>query len=503
MNKIRQRQLFTILLVLCFLLSGCLSGSRRIEQSGLPGWNAGMFIDNTAAYADGYLLVKLKPGADRDLVFPAVGGEIIRRYEEIDWYLVNYGAGLNLESAFETLRENQDVLLVEPDYLARICAEPVIPNDPGFEDKQWGLKSINATGGWAYTTGSQEITIAVLDTGIDHEHPDLAEKVVDGYNTFTEDYGTPGDDNGHGTHVAGIAAAKTNNEEGIAGVAWECGLMPVKVLDHEGVGAYSKIADGIIWAVENGADVINMSLGGQAYSRTLQSAVEYALGEEIAVVAAAGNGTKRNDVFYPAAFPGVISVGAVGENEEKAWFSTEGSHLFLAAPGLDIYSTVPGEAYEFWSGTSMAAPFVSGATALIKSQWSNMGINAIHSQLRPGGEEFESPNWNQETGWGLLDLNTVLAEEKFNLYGTLIINVVTIEDGEEEAPVAYARVLLEENTGAGDGRVCNTLANIDGRALFTARPAGSYKVTVNGQWSENVEVVAGEEIEIIITINED
>ena len=165
--------------------------------------------------------------------------------------------------------------MAEPDYVFKNCA---IPNDPDYlPDKQWGLARIEAAAGWGYTTGSEEIIIAVLDTGIDHNHPDLAAKVIDGYDAIFRETGKPGDPNGHGTHVAGIAAALTNNGTGIAGVAWGCRLMPVTVLDDIGYGSTGDIVEGILWAVNNGADVINMSISSNGYSRALHDAVEYAL----------------------------------------------------------------------------------------------------------------------------------------------------------------------------------------------------------------------------------
>src|SRR5690554_527586 len=486
------------LLVFCLALSGCLSSSRKDTEAVFP---AGRITperitgDKTNNFVSGRLLVKLKPGSNPDEVFSVVHGRAERYSVETGWYRINYDTRFTPDSAVALLLAQGQVFLVEVDYTAQACVEPVIPNDPGFADKQWGLKSINAAGGWAYTTGSQAITIAVLDTGIDHEHPDLAGKVVDGYNTFTEYYGKTGDDNGHGTHVAGIAAAETDNEIGMAGVAWDCRLMPVKVLDDWGEGSYSQIAEGIFWAVENGADVINMSLGGWVYSRFLHDAVEFALENDVVVVAAAGNDSKLNNSYYPAAYPGVISVGAITGNEVKAKFSTEGDHLFLGAPGRTIYSTIPGNSYAYYQGTSMAAPFVSGAAALIKSRWPEFDLNAIHSQLKQTAREPSgSSGWNWQTGWGILNLEAALAEPQPNQFGTLIVNVVYGSTGE---PLSYAKILVKETN-------LSMLTDENGRAFIPARPEGSYTVYAEKGGFTNLgaaSVTSGSTAEVTIPID--
>lgn len=486
------------LLVLSLVLSGCLSSTRRekdpegvfpagrITPEGLIGGKANDFVS-------GRLLVKLKPGSDPDEVFRVVGGREERYYGETDWYLISYDTRFTPDSAVKSLLAQDQVFLAEFDYIAQACNEPVIPNDPDFADQQWGLKSINAAAGWAYTTGSPEITIAILDTGIDHDHPELAEKVVDGYNAV--DYGRADDYNGHGTHVAGIAAAQTDNKTGIAGVAWHCRLMPVKVLNDWGESTYSQIAEGIFWAVENGAHVINMSLGGWMYSRFLHDAVEYALKNDVVVVAAAGNDSKLNNSHYPAAYPGVISVGAITGNDVKAKFSTEGDHLFLAAPGRTIYSTIPGNSYAYYDGTSMATPFVSGAVALIKSRWPEFDLNAIHSQLQQTARQPSgSSGWNRQTGWGILDLESALAEPQPNQFGTLVVKVV---DGNSGESLSYAKILVKEMN-------LSMLTDENGEAFLPARPEGSYTVHAEKSGFANrvtASVTRGSTTEVTIPID--
>ncbi len=235
-----------------------------------------------------------------------------------------------------------------------------VPNDPSYSI-QWGLQKIQAPGAWDMTHSSSQSAIAIIDSGIDAAHPDLAGHIIQRVN-FTTDSDI--DTNGHGSHVAGIASGVTNNSMGIAGVGYNSSLISVKVLDSTGSGYYSWIANGIIWAADNGVKIINLSLGGSAPSSTLQNAVEYAANKGVIIIASAGNGYGIAPT-YPANYPQVISVAATDSSDKKASFSTYGNWVTLAAPGVSIYSTYKG-GYAYLSGTSMASPFVSGLASLIR-----------------------------------------------------------------------------------------------------------------------------------------
>ncbi len=248
-----------------------------------------------------------------------------------------------------------------------VWAVETLPNDPGWS-QQYGPALVQAPQAWEVTTGTLTITIAVVDTGIDLLHPDLAGKIVTGTTLIT---GTASaqDDNGHGTHAAGIAAAYGNNGVGVAGLAWNAALMPVKVLDRTGFGEDLDVATGIIWAVDHGADVINLSLGGECPSPVMELAVTYAYTMGVTVAAAAGN-SGRAGVLCPAVVPSVLAIAAVDAGRQSAPFSTYGPEVDLAAPGLNIYSTLPTAlgSYGYKSGTSMATPYVAGAAALLMGQ---------------------------------------------------------------------------------------------------------------------------------------
>ncbi len=327
------------------------------------------------------------------------------------------------------LRRRPDVAFAELDYLAH-AAE--LPDDPAW-DQQWSLAHIGFPAAWNVTTGSEEVVIAVVDSGVFLGHPDLAAKLwvnsdeipgnwldddangvvddVNGWHFFQQ--WTPsgyvpagnadlGDDLGHGTHVAGIAAAASNNGVGIAGIASGARVMPVKVLDQYGNGWYSDIAAGIVYAADNGAKVINLSLGGAAASQTLCAAAAYAERKGALLVAATGNAGAA--VFYPAACDGVLAVAATDRSDQRAGYSNFGPQVDLAAPGVDIYSTWPWlDGYFVKSGTSMAVPHVSGVAALIWSHWPEWANVAVSRQITETAVDVDAAGWDPRTGWGRLD----------------------------------------------------------------------------------------------------
>lgn len=245
---------------------------------------------------------------------------------------------------------------------------PVGVNDPHF-GLQWGLTTVKASEAWGYGKSASSTRIAILDTGVDPAHPDLAAKIVAAQN-FT-DSATVDDMHGHGTHVAGIAAAATNNGMGIAGAGFNASLMNAKVLSDSGSGYYSWIANGVVWAADNGAKVINLSLGGPGGDTTLQNAINYAASRGVTIVAAAGNEATSNP-SYPAAYPACLSVASTTNTDAKSSFSNYGSWVSVAAPGSSIYSTLPTHSnamgalnYGSLSGTSMATPLVAGIAAVV------------------------------------------------------------------------------------------------------------------------------------------
>jgi thermitase len=292
------------------------------------------------------------------------------------------------------LKSDPDVEYAEPDYIG--YGLDFIPNDPRFKE-QYGLNTsspnadIDAPTAWDTTKGlmsdGQPVKVAILDTGIDPHHPDLAGTVILEANFVPGD--TVLDEHGHGTHVAGIIAAQTNNNVGVAGTCPSCVLLIGKVLGDETFrGQYSWFAEGIKWAADNNAKVINMSLGGTASSRTLTDAVAYANKKGAVVVAAAGNcGVQSvnceevNAPWYPANTPDVVGVAATDSSGQKAVFSNHGMGLDVAAPGASILSTYIGDRYANLNGTSMATPYTAGTLALIFAKNGNISPQAATSIL--------------------------------------------------------------------------------------------------------------------------
>ncbi|WNB92412.1 S8 family peptidase [Bacillus sp. NEB1478] len=268
-----------------------------------------------------------------------------------------------------------------------------VPNDPFYKTQQYAPQKVAAEQAWDVTQSSSSVKIAVVDTGVDYNHPDLEGKVIKGHD-FVADDENPIDENEHGTHVAGIAAANTNNGVGVAGLAPKASILAVRVLDAEGSGSLDDVAQGIRYAADQGAQVINLSLGGNLGTKTLEDAVNYAWNKGSVVVAAAGNSGVALP-SYPAYYENAIAVAATDQNDQKASFSNFGTWVDIAAPGVDIYSTIPLNRYASFSGTSMASPVVAGVAGLLAAQ----GKNA--SQIRSALESTADPI----TGTGTLFQN--------------------------------------------------------------------------------------------------
>lgn len=279
---------------------------------------------------------------------------------------------------------------VEPDYLAYAAQAEAVELEPDdtLYPQQWGLAQIDAPAAWEIQTGSETVVIAIVDSGIDRAHPDLLGQLWvnpgeiqgngldDDNNGLVDDYygwdyvsddNDPADDNGHGTQVAGVAGAATDNTLGIAGTCWSCRLMAVKVMSAGGVANYSDIALGVVYAAQKGAQVINLSLGGYSYSSTLLAAIQTAANTYGAVVVAGAGNDDTDAPFYPAAYEEAIAVAGTDESDLKASFSDYGAWVDLSAPAVDIQTTFSGGGYGAVDGTSVAAPFVAGVAGLLFS----------------------------------------------------------------------------------------------------------------------------------------
>lgn len=314
-------------------------------------------------YVPGELLVRFRPGTSAATVNAAAaraGGKVASHIARLRVHVIEVPPA-RVRKALASLRLNASVVSVERDVV--LAALDTVPND-SLWPAQWGLRLVGAPRAWDATRGAEAIVVAVLDTGFDGNHPDLAGAVVPGVDLVNDDPDAA-DDEGHGTSVGGVIAARTDNSEGQAGVCWLCSLQPVKVLDAEGAGKTSTVAAGIVWAADHGADVVNMSLGGPGSTSALASAVAYASTKNVVLVAAAGN-SGVDTPFYPAAYSGVIGVAATDETDARYPWSNHGSWVMVAAPGCNAAPRLGGGYVEF-CGTSSAAPIVAGIAGLALS----------------------------------------------------------------------------------------------------------------------------------------
>lgn len=281
-----------------------------------------------------------------------------------------------------------------------------IPNDLLFAKYQWNLPAIETNKGWEISKGNTNVTIAVIDTGADLNHPDLKGNLIEGYNVIDSSR-QPIDDVGHGTHVAGIIGAVVNNNEGVAGISWYNKVMPIKALDSSGAGTTYSVAEGVIWAADHGAKVINMSLGNYADSEFLHDAIKYAYNRDVVIVAATGNdNTERPG--YPAAYPEVFSVSATDAKMNRASFSNYGDYVDVVAPGESIASTYLNNQYAALSGTSMATPHVAALAGLIRSRNPNLNNEEVMDLMRESVVDLGDTGRDKYFGYGQVDIYKAL-----------------------------------------------------------------------------------------------
>src|SRR5438105_3524724 len=316
-------------------------------------------------------LITLQPLASNlagEALIAAVGGRIIENIKPLSMYRVALPRD-EADADLGALREHTDLVRsaeTEGEQIAQ-----VVPNDALYRMFQWNLRRIGMEQAWDLRPSASDVVVAVLDTGVDLNHPDLKPNLLadQGYD-FLDDLPSPQDDESHGTAVAGIIGAVGNNRLGVSGIAWHVKLLPIKALNSQGRGPDSAMVKAILYAADQGARVINISSTGARYSAALETAVQYAQDKGALLVAAAGNtGNGDNAVNYPAAFGGVLAVSAIDEHDQLASFSQRQPYVALAAPGVAVASTAWAGAgrglYASQSGTSIAAPHVSGAAALL------------------------------------------------------------------------------------------------------------------------------------------
>ena len=441
---------------------------------GLFGSNLAVFAASNAA-TDRFI-IQYKNGIPATTMGTGNSGKVVASINALSAQVVSvpHSEAAGVLAAY---RSRGDVVSIEPDYIASVAD---VPNDPYFS-QQWGMTKIKAPDAWSVTRGNSSIKIAILDTGIDLTHPDLMAKIVASQNFSSST--TVDDLYGHGSHTAGIAAASIGNGIGVAGVGYNCSLMNVKVMDDSGSGYYSSIENGIIWAADNGANVISMSLGGGSDSSTLQQAVDYAWNKGVVVVAAAGNSASSSP-SYPAYYTNCIAVAATDPNDALYSFSNYGDWVDVAAPG-NAYSTYLNGGYATMYGTSMSTPHVAGLAGLVFSVATDTNGNGrLNDEVRSLIEANCDNIGVSGIGHGRINAyKAVSAAVPPVTTGTISGNIT---DAAMASPVTGASVSDGTRTATSDTTGSYTISNV---------PAGNYTVTATASGyssaSKTVTVTAG------------
>jgi hypothetical protein len=405
----------------------------------------GIWKRREVEFVSGEILIKLKPGKDRDTAFQEKlfsgnlkKAKLKRKFDRFGVGLIDAGDEIDVLKICELLEKDPEIEYAEPNMIDRDAA--TIPNDTGYPN-QWALPMIDAPNAWDIETGNSNVLIAVLDTGIPMDgtppsicHPDLNDptRIILGHDYVNND-AYPRDDRGHGTHVTGIASAQTNNAIGVAGLCWGSKIYVIKTRDEYGSGSHQDFYDAVIeavdYAVNNGFRlVINYSAGGGA-SNTKEQAVIYARDRDCLIVAAAGNdyeGAVGYPAAYSASYDNVIAVSATDSMDHFAAYSNKGPEINVAAPGSYIYSTMPNypvtlndpppvggsynQDYDYLNGTSMATPYVSGLAALLLSCDNGLTAAEVRDIIESTSDDLGSPAWDEYYGYGRIDANAALRD---------------------------------------------------------------------------------------------
>ncbi len=440
MNTMKRNLVLVLVGFLALGFTGVSFGQEKLFEKGGVGTIEG------PKWAPGEIIVKFERGVSQDVIRQINqphGTSVLSISKRGQFKRLRIPRNRTVEEMVAIYSQNPNVEYAEPNFIASAL---MTPNDP-YYSYQWHLDNsyyggINMEFAWDIQTGDPSVVVAVIDTGVAYEDyqpsrrekyylaPDLAQtSFKPGYDSVNDDT-HPNDDNGHGTHVAGTIAQSTDNTIGVAGVAFNCSIMPVKVLDKRGSGTYADIADGVYFAADKGADVINLSLGGTSPSTTIEDALAYAYEKDVTIVCAAGNEYEEgNPPVYPAAYDDYcIAVGATRYDETRAYYSNTGSYLDLTAPGGDLNVDQNNDGYGdgvlqqtfdrrtndwgywFYQGTSMAAPHVAGIAALLIAKGIT-GPHNVREALENTAEDHGPTGCDEAYGWGIVDAYAALQYE--------------------------------------------------------------------------------------------
>lgn len=414
------KKLLGLSLATAVLLTGCGVANTRHVPTGAAKTAFPASEFTAAGTSKKQVVVKLK-GRNMPQALTRQGRgtpKVTSKIQALSTLVVDVAPGQNVDELLANLRADGAVAYAEPTQLVQLEKDI---NDPKAA-QQYSLKVTHVAEAWDTQMGTNQTVVAIIDSGIDLGHPDLKAKIVPSWNILDKN-NQPKDDHGHGTHCAGIAAAIADNNEGVAGVAPGVGLMSVKVLDAAGRGNDATIAEGVVWAADHGAKVMSMSLGLYKRSKVIEDALQYALDHDVVLVASAGNNNAENDhqtaPHLPSTHPGVIEVAATDDKDQKARFSNFGKTVSVAAPGVNILSTLPTYNvgrdlnYGLMSGTSMASPFVAGLAGLVRSQFPNMKQAEVKAHIEKMADDLGNKGFDPIFGNGRVNgLKSVAAARR-------------------------------------------------------------------------------------------
>ena len=430
--------------------------------------------------AEGEILVKFIPGTPSNLKRSINSANEVTEKNFISAlgvHVLSIKSGKSVDEMIALYQKNKNIEFVEPNYIA---TSDFVPNDTYYQTQQAAaLNKMSLEQAWDITAGSSSVPVAILDTGASFNHPDLGGQYMSTGYDFVNNDSDPTDDAGHGTMVSGIIGAIANNGVGIAGASWNSKILPVKVLGSTGSGSYDSIANGITYAADHGVKVINMSLGGPKSSLTLKNAVDYAYNKGVVLVASAGNDNRV--VSYPAAYPNVIAVAAVDNNDVKSTYSNFGSQIAVTAPGNNLTSTYFNGEYTTGSGTSFSAPFVASLAEMILSVDPSLTPAKVREAIISGAQDLGPTGFDKYYGNGRINFNNSLVYVKTNMQPVVDITapVITLL-GQSVVTIDTTSTYVDAGATATD--------NVDGDITFKivdslstspvdTATAGTYTVT--------------------------
>lgn len=447
-----------------------------------------------APSASDHIIVKFKDGvsnSEENQIKSDTQTTEIKTIDKVDAQILDVPDSENSHKAVLEFR-NEFADKIDYAELDAQISPSMVPNDTNF-NKQWGLPKINAPSGWDITQGSSSVKIAVLDTGVNVNHPDLINKLAPGWNVVDNNNDVT-DLNGHGTLMMGIAGGQTNNNIGIAGLGIEPKIMMVRISNNAYGWAYSSdMAEAIIYAADNGAKVISISFGGTSASTTVRNAVNYAVSKGVFITAAAGN-SGSSQVNYPAAYDNVVAVGATDSNDQKASWSNFGPWVDVTSPGVSIYSTNENGGYSYSSGTSPATPFVAGLAALMLSKNPNLTPLQVENYIESFSDDLGSNGRDDIFGYGRINAVKTLSAVTNQSPPVAQVGSIAgkVTNANDHSTITGAKVYVLQN-GVTKGTI-NTIS--DGSYIAKNLTEGFYEMIVSATgyvstFEKNIYVQAG------------